>query len=84
MFNISENPSHFSGNRKKSTILHTSDRIRKSFTLLTENRRKSKIVKKTKPQIILLNVIVGLAEANKAEQQLPSATQNNNYFTKLQ
>ena len=44
MFNIFENPSHFSGNHKKSKIVHTSDGIRKSFTLLTENRRKSKIV----------------------------------------
>ena len=46
MFNISENPSHFSGNRKKSKIVHTSDEIRESFTLLTENPRTSKIVEK--------------------------------------
>ena len=46
MFNISENPSHFSGSRQKTKIVHTSDEIRKSFTLLAVNRRKSKIAKK--------------------------------------
>ena len=66
MFNIFENPSHFSGNRKKSRIVHTSDEIRESFTLLTENRRKSKIVENSKARIPL-NAIVGSAEINKAE-----------------
>ena len=77
MLNISENPSHFSGNRKS----------RESFTLLTESENPShfwpKIVenpkssKNWKPRIPL-NVIVGSLEINKAEEQLPSAIKNNN------
>ena len=66
MFNIFENPSHFSGNRKKQRIVHTSDGIRESFILLTENRRKSEIDKKTESRIPL-NVIVGLVEIKKAK-----------------